>query len=59
MSCSSLLLEFSLLGYGTWQSAPGEVGAGVFQALKTGYRHLVRTPSDPSGIKAWIGADNW
>ncbi|TQV91914.1 hypothetical protein V2A60_005989 [Cordyceps javanica] len=28
------------LGYGTWQSAPGEVGAGVFEALKTGYRHL-------------------
>ncbi|KAJ6784040.1 hypothetical protein PWT90_00327 [Aphanocladium album] len=28
------------LGYGTWQSAPGEVGAGVFEALKVGYRHL-------------------
>lgn len=28
------------LGYGTWQSAPGEVGAGVFEALKAGYRHL-------------------
>jgi L-glyceraldehyde reductase len=28
------------LGYGTWQSAPGEVGDGVFEALKTGYRHL-------------------
>ncbi|KKZ63916.1 alcohol dehydrogenase (NADP+) [[Emmonsia] crescens] len=32
--------QIPLLGYGTWQSAPGEVGAGVFQALKTGYRHL-------------------
>ncbi|KAK7408522.1 mitochondrial glycerol dehydrogenase Gld1 [Neonectria punicea] len=29
-----------LLGYGTWQSAPGEVGTGVFEALKAGYRHL-------------------
>lgn len=28
------------LGYGTWQAAPGEVGAGVFEALKAGYRHL-------------------
>ncbi|KAF7551385.1 hypothetical protein G7Z17_g5069 [Cylindrodendrum hubeiense] len=29
-----------LLGYGTWQSAPGEVGTGVYEALKAGYRHL-------------------
>lgn len=28
------------LGYGTWQSAPGEVSVGVFEALKAGYRHL-------------------
>ena len=28
------------LGYGTWQSAPGEVGAGIYEALKVGYRHL-------------------
>lgn len=28
------------LGYGTWQSAPGEVSIGVFEALKAGYRHL-------------------
>ncbi|KAJ3530803.1 hypothetical protein NM208_g9164 [Fusarium decemcellulare] len=28
------------LGYGTWQSAPGEVALGVFEALKVGYRHL-------------------
>ncbi|KAH7022247.1 NADP-dependent oxidoreductase domain-containing protein [Ilyonectria destructans] len=31
---------FPLLGYGTWQSAPGEVGTGVYEALKAGYRHL-------------------
>lgn len=29
-----------VIGYGTWQSAPGEVGAGVYEALKAGYRHL-------------------
>ncbi|KAF7561790.1 hypothetical protein G7046_g2348 [Stylonectria norvegica] len=29
-----------LLGYGTWQAAPGEVGNGVYEALKAGYRHL-------------------
>ncbi|KAH6622110.1 NADP-dependent oxidoreductase domain-containing protein [Boeremia exigua] len=28
------------LGYGTWQAAPGEVGNGVYEALKIGYRHL-------------------
>lgn len=28
------------VGYGTWQAAPGEVGAGVYEALKAGYRHL-------------------
>jgi L-glyceraldehyde reductase len=28
------------LGYGTWQSKPGEVGTGVYEALKAGYRHL-------------------
>lgn len=28
------------LGYGTWQAAPGEVGTGVYEALKAGYRHL-------------------
>jgi len=28
------------LGYGTWQAAPGEVSAGVFEALKAGYKHL-------------------
>ena len=31
----------SQLGYGTWQAAPGEVGNGVYEALKIGYRHLV------------------
>jgi len=29
-----------LLGYGTWQSSPGEVSIGVFEALKAGYRHI-------------------
>jgi len=28
------------IGYGTWQAKPGEVGDGVYEALKTGYRHL-------------------
>lgn len=28
------------IGYGTWQAGPGEVGAGVYEALKVGYRHL-------------------
>ncbi|KAK2807244.1 mitochondrial glycerol dehydrogenase Gld1 [Emmonsiellopsis sp. PD_5] len=32
--------QIPLLGYGTWQSAPGEVGVGVYEALKAGYRHL-------------------
>ncbi|KAH6986609.1 hypothetical protein EDB80DRAFT_818174 [Ilyonectria destructans] len=30
----------SQLGYGTWQSSAGEIGLGVFEALKVGYRHL-------------------
>lgn len=28
------------LGYGTWQSKPGEVSVGIYEALKAGYRHL-------------------
>nr|XP_036579315.1 aldehyde reductase [Colletotrichum truncatum]KAF6786862.1 aldehyde reductase [Colletotrichum truncatum] len=32
--------EIPTLGYGTWQSSPGEVSVGVYEALKAGYRHL-------------------
>ncbi|KAI8935419.1 mitochondrial glycerol dehydrogenase Gld1 [Plenodomus lindquistii] len=28
------------LGFGTWQAEPGQVEAAVFEALKTGYRHI-------------------
>lgn len=28
------------IGYGTWQAEPGQVGDGIYEALKTGYRHL-------------------
>jgi hypothetical protein len=38
------------LGYGTWQAAPGEVGNGVYEALKIGYRHLVSVPEDPETL---------
>ncbi|KPA35937.1 alcohol dehydrogenase, partial [Fusarium langsethiae] len=33
--------KIPLLGYGTWQASPGEVGQGAYEALKVGYRHLV------------------
>ncbi|KAG0646671.1 D L-glyceraldehyde reductase, partial [Hyphodiscus hymeniophilus] len=32
------------LGYGTWQSSPGEVSIGVYEALKAGYKHLLVHP---------------
>ncbi|KAL4807167.1 NADP-dependent oxidoreductase domain-containing protein [Aspergillus unguis] len=32
--------EIPALGLGTWQSAPGEVSAAVYHALKSGYRHI-------------------
>ncbi|KAL2674087.1 mitochondrial glycerol dehydrogenase Gld1 [[Neocosmospora] mangrovei] len=33
--------QIPTLGYGTWQSGLGEVGQGVYEALKAGYRHLM------------------
>ncbi|RXK35964.1 oxidoreductase [Tremella mesenterica] len=33
-------LKVDLIGYGTWQSPPGEVGPAVSEALKVGYRHI-------------------
>ncbi|OKL63662.1 D/L-glyceraldehyde reductase [Talaromyces atroroseus] len=32
--------KIPLRGYGTWQAEPGQVGEGVYLALKAGYRHL-------------------
>ncbi|EMC99083.1 hypothetical protein BAUCODRAFT_31372 [Baudoinia panamericana UAMH 10762] len=32
--------KIPLLGFGTWQSEPGQVGAAVHEAIKAGYRHL-------------------
>ncbi|KAK4500824.1 hypothetical protein PRZ48_009016 [Zasmidium cellare] len=32
--------KIPLLGFGTWQAEPGQVGAAVYEALKAGYRHL-------------------
>lgn len=29
------------IGFGTWQSAPGEVDNAVYEALKAGYRYIV------------------
>jgi len=29
------------IGFGTWQSEPGQVGTAVYEALRAGYRHLV------------------
>ncbi|OJI99852.1 hypothetical protein ASPVEDRAFT_128679 [Aspergillus versicolor CBS 583.65] len=46
--------QIPTLGYGTWQSSPGEVSVGVYEALKAGYRHLVSYENQPEvaqGIK--------
>jgi diketogulonate reductase-like aldo/keto reductase len=32
--------EMPVVAYGTFRSAPGEVGPAVLEAIKTGYRHL-------------------
>ncbi|EED17946.1 aldehyde reductase (AKR1), putative [Talaromyces stipitatus ATCC 10500] len=32
--------KIPLRGYGTWQAEPGQVGEGVYLALKAGYRHI-------------------
>ena len=44
MSCPSKKLnsghDMPMVGLGTWQAAPGEVGAAVRTALEAGYRHI-------------------
>ena len=44
MACPSKKLnsghDMPMVGLGTWQAAPGEVGAAVRTALEAGYRHI-------------------
>ncbi|EEH18250.2 hypothetical protein PABG_00813 [Paracoccidioides brasiliensis Pb03] len=54
-ACLNTGHHIPLLGYGTWQSAPGEVGAGVFEALKAGYRHLYSDSCASYGNQREVG----
>ncbi|RDA82688.1 hypothetical protein CP532_6342 [Ophiocordyceps camponoti-leonardi (nom. inval.)] len=53
--------QMPLLGFGTWQAAPGVVSDSVHEALKTGYRHLdlakvyENQPEVGEGIKRAMG----
>ena len=53
MACPTIrcgVSEMPVVGLGTWQSKPGEVGAAVEIALSKGYQHIdcarVRTSAD-------------
>ncbi|EIW68113.1 hypothetical protein TREMEDRAFT_69577 [Tremella mesenterica DSM 1558] len=54
--------KVDLIGYGTWQSAPGEVGPAVAEAIKIGYRHIdcalvyENQPEVAEGIKEGLKA---
>lgn len=53
--CIYLLTIASQLGYGTWQSSPGEVSVGIYEALKAGYKHLVSDVGHNTWkIRTWL-----